>query len=108
MKIWIWKAPPPKNKTIYLRYNSNLSTGGTTEECLKEVNENYLKLAVDACKAIDLKFGGVDLITPNIGNPNVKHAINEINRAPGLRIHYFPDKGVPQNVAKAVIQEILK
>lgn len=83
-----------------------MSTGGTTEECFKEAHPYYLKLAVNACKAIGLKFGGVDLITPDITDPTVKHGINEINRAPGLRIHYFPDKGLPQNVAKEVIKAI--
>lgn len=100
------KTIPDKNQKIYLRYNSNMSTGGTTEECLKEAHQYYLKLAVNACKAIGLKFGGVDLITPDITNPTLKHGINEINRAPGLRIHYFPDKGLPQNVAKDIIKAI--
>lgn len=98
---------PPTKQIIYLRYNSNMSTGGTTEECMKETHPYYLKLAVNACKAIGLKFGGVDLITPDITDPTIKHGINEINRAPGLRIHYFPNKGLPQNVAKQVIKAIL-
>ncbi|HOU75838.1 MAG TPA: ATP-grasp domain-containing protein [Candidatus Dojkabacteria bacterium] len=94
---------PNAQQTVYLRYNSNMSTGGTTEECFNEVHPYYLKLAEDACKVIGLNLGGVDLITPDIKDPTVKHGINEINRAPGLRIHYFPDKGLPQNVAKDIL-----
>lgn len=98
---------PDDQQLVYLRYNSNMSTGGTTEECLSEVHPYYLKLAEDACKTIGLNLGGVDLITPDITDPSVKHAINEINRAPGLRIHYFPDQGLPQNVAKDILSAIL-
>ena len=90
---------PPKDQKIYLRYNANLTTGGTTEECASIVNPYYKDLAVRAVKAIGLKYGGLDLITPDITQP-AKCAINEINYNPGLRLHYKPDTG---NIVKVAI-----
>ncbi|MBN1374002.1 ATP-grasp domain-containing protein [Candidatus Dojkabacteria bacterium] len=99
---------PQTGEVVYLRYNCNLSLGGTTEECLSSVHPEYLATAVKACKAIGLELGGLDLITPDISNPNSKFAINEINRAPGLRIHYYPDKGEPVNVAETILKYTLE
>lgn len=99
---------PTQNERVFLRYNCNMSTGGTTLECLDRTHPKYLEIAVKACQAISLEFGGVDLITPDISNfDGVKCAINEINRAPGLRIHYYPDVGRPVNVAKQIWEYIL-
>jgi len=89
----------PKDQKIFLRYNANLTTGGTTEECASIVNPYYKDLAVRAVKAIGLKYGGLDLITPDITKP-AKCAINEINYNPGLRLHYKPDAG---NIVKVAI-----
>lgn len=88
-----------KDKKIFLRYNANLTTGGTTEECADITHPYYIDLAIKAVKAIGLKYGGVDLITPDITKPT-ECAINEINYNPGLRLHYKPDAG---NIIKVAI-----
>ncbi len=91
--------------TIFVRKNTNLTTGGTTEECLQEVNPYYLEIAINAVKALDMKFGGVDLIAKDITKPG-DCAINEINYNPGLRLHYKVDKGEPVDVAYHIIKYI--
>jgi D-alanine-D-alanine ligase-like ATP-grasp enzyme len=96
---------PELNEEVVLRYNCNLTTGGTTEECSCEVHQYYKDLAVKAVKAVDSEFGGVDIIAENISQPS-KCGVNEINYNPGLRIHYKVDKGDVVKVAVPIMEYI--
>lgn len=98
---------PANGEEVILRYNCNLSTGGTTQECSSQVHQYYRDLAVNAVKAIGTKFGGVDIITPDITKP-AKCGVNEINYNPGLRLHYQVDAGDSINVAVPILEYILK
>ncbi len=90
---------PEEGKEVILRYNCNLTTGGTTQECMKEVHDYYKQMAIKAVKTVGSKFGGVDIITENISKP-AKLVINEINYNPGLRLHYKVNEG---NIVKVAI-----
>lgn len=96
---------PNKDKEILLRNNTNLTTGGRTEEFSKYIHPYYEEIAVKTIKAIGIKLGGVDLITEDITKP-AKYAINEINYNPGLRIHYQVDKGKKVKVAIPIMKYI--
>lgn len=96
---------PDEGQVITLRYNCNLTTGGTTEECSAIVDPYYKELAVKAVKALDLEFGGVDIIAEDITKPG-KCGINEINYNPGLRLHYKADKGEKVKVAVPIMEYI--
>ena len=96
---------PSQGEEIILRYNCNLTTGGTTEECAKETDQYFKDLAVDTIKAIGLEFGGVDIIAEDITKPS-KCAINEVNYNPGLRLHYHADKGNIVKVAVPIMEYI--
>jgi D-alanine-D-alanine ligase-like ATP-grasp enzyme len=98
---------PKEGEEIKLRYNANLTTGGTTQECMNEVHQFYKDLAVNAVKTIGTKFGGVDIITPDITQP-AKCGINEINYNPGLRLHYKVDDGEKVKVAIPIMEYIIK
>lgn len=98
----------PKNgETIIVRFNANLTSGGTVRECLKEVHPDYAKMAVSVVQEIGLRLGGLDVITPDITDPKVKYGINEVNHNPGLRIHYLPDEGEPVDIATTIQQYML-
>ena len=96
---------PKKQEEVILRYNCNLTTGGTTEECAKETDQYYKDLAVETLKVIGLEFGGVDIIAEDITKPG-KCAINEINYNPGLRLHYHAKKGDIVKVAIPIMEYI--
>ncbi len=96
---------PAVNEVVELRMNANLTTGGTTEECSDVAHPFYIDLALKTLDALDLEFGGIDLITPDITSP-VKCAINEVNFNPGLRIHYKVEKGEVKKVAVDVMEYI--
>ncbi len=96
---------PKAGEKITVRNNTNLSTGGQTEEFSEYTHPYYKNLAVKAVKAIGLKFGGVDIIAEDITKPG-NCAINEINYNPGLRIHYKVDKGKKVKVAIPIMEYI--
>lgn len=97
---------PEDGEEVILRYNCNLTTGGTTEECSDEVDSYYKELAIDAVKAIGLELGGVDIIAEDISKPG-KCAINEVNYNPGLRLHYHVNKGKVVKVAVPIMKYIM-
>lgn len=94
---------PEEGKEIILRYNCNLTTGGSTQECMAEVHQHYKDMAIKAVKAVGAKFGGVDIIAENISQPS-KAVINEINYNPGLRLHYKVSQGEVVKVAIPIMK----
>ena len=97
----------PKNKKIYLRDNSNLSTGGDSIDVTNIINVKFKKIAVKAIRAIPhLAYAGIDLMTNNdISQKPTKNSyvIIEMNSSPSIRSHHFPYKGKSHNIAKEII-----
>lgn len=96
---------PSIGEEIVLRYNSNLSTGGTTRECTQSTHEYYKRIAIEAVQAVGLKFSGVDLIVEDITKEG-PCIINELNDAPGLNIHYKPAEGEVLDVAIPIMEYV--
>lgn len=96
---------PPLGERIYLRYNGNLSTGGTARECTGEIHPYNADIAVRAAKIIGLDIAGIDVTTEDISVPICVNdgAVIEINAAPGLRMHLFPSEGKAKNVAGDIL-----
>ena len=95
----------PGGKVFYLKTTANLSTGGISEDVTDTVHSTNIFIAERASKFIDLDICGIDVIAPNLTEPinETGGAIIEVNGAPGFRMHLFPIKGQPRNVAKPVI-----
>jgi cyanophycin synthetase len=69
------------------------------------VHEQNKKLIALAAGIVGLDVAGVDISTVDISRPLTETggAIIEINAAPGIRMHHYPYKGTPRNVAKAIV-----
>ncbi|MCA9374815.1 ATP-grasp domain-containing protein [Candidatus Dojkabacteria bacterium] len=96
---------PHNGEEVILRYNSNLSTGGTTRECTQSTHDYYKQVAINAVKAVGLKLSGVDLIVEDITKEG-PCIINELNDAPGLNIHYKPTEGEVLDVAIPIMEYV--
>lgn len=97
---------PPKNKKIYLRSNSNLSTGGDSIDVTNLVHPAIKKLAVKCVQAIPgLPYAGIDYLTYDITKPprRGKYIVIELNESPMLSMHHFPYLGKQRNIAKEII-----
>jgi glutamate--cysteine ligase/glutathione synthase len=96
---------PQLNETVYLRVNSNISTGGDSYDFTDEIGEDYKAIAVKAAKAAGAKICGADMIIRDIGEEpdENNHSIIELNFNPALHIHNFPYRGVNRQVERRVL-----
>jgi glutamate--cysteine ligase len=96
---------PEKNEIVYLRENSNISTGGDSIDFTDDIINEYKTIAVEAAKAVGAKICGADIIIRDIKEkPNKEnHSIIELNFNPALHIHDFPYKGKNRQVEKKVL-----
>ncbi|MDF5726534.1 MAG: cyanophycin synthetase [Rhizonema sp. PD38] len=100
----------PKDKVCYLRATANLSTGGSAVDRTDEIHPENVWLAQRIVKIIGLDIAGIDIVTSDISRPirEVDGVIVEVNAAPGFRMHIAPSKGIPRNVAGAVMDMLFR
>jgi len=97
---------PANGVKIYLRNNSNLSTGGDSVDYTDIIHPGYKKIAVRAVRAIPgLAYSGIDLMSRDISEKPApgSYIIIEMNSSPGLRSHHEPYSGKSRDAAKEII-----
>ena len=98
---------PAKGRKIYLRKESNISTGGDSIDVTDIVHPELKKIAVTSVKVIPgLACSGVDLMTnKDISKKPTKNSyiIVELNSSPGIYPQHFPYQGKSRNIAKKII-----
>jgi glutamate--cysteine ligase/glutathione synthase len=96
---------PAADETIYLRENSNISTGGDSLDLTDDVHPGYKDLAFAAASAVGAKISGVDMIIPDIAvEPDGQnYGIIELNFNPALHIHDYPYQGENRRVETHVL-----
>ncbi len=96
---------PQNGETVFLRENSNISTGGDSIDFTDQISEAYKKIAVKAAKVVGAKICGADIIIDNIvDNPDSEnYSIIELNFNPALHIHDFPYEGKNRHVEVSVL-----
>ena len=96
---------PQNGEIIYLRENSNISTGGDSIDFTDEMLEKYKIIAVNSAKAVGAKICGADMIIQDVkAKPNKNnHSIIELNFNPILYAHDFPYQGQNRYVEKNVL-----
>lgn len=99
---------PFKDQVVYLRKNSNISTGGDSIDVSDSVHESYKKFAVMATESIGAIFCGVDIILKNPKEPaNLQNfGILECNFNPVLYIHEFPYSGAGVKTGPPVLDAL--
>jgi glutamate--cysteine ligase len=100
-----FRTVPAKGETVYLRENSNISTGGDSIDFTDEIHPGYKEIAVRAAKAVGARICGADIIIRDIGTAPQKdnHSIIELNFNPALHIHDFPYQGKNRQVEKKLL-----
>ncbi len=98
-----------ENKTLMLRENSNLSTGGTSVDCTDEICKENIDICIRSAKAIGLNICGIDLCCEDISKPLYNNGvIVEVNAAPGIRMHHYPSEGISRDVSGAIVSALFK
>ncbi|OON96723.1 MAG: bifunctional glutamate--cysteine ligase/glutathione synthetase [Epulopiscium sp. Nele67-Bin005] len=98
------KYIPSENETVYLRENSNISTGGDSIDYTDKIGDEFKMIAVKAALAVGAKICGVDMIIEDYKNPDRGFGIIELNFNPAIHIHSFPYKGEERQIAKKILE----
>lgn len=98
---------PTKGTIVYLRENSNISTGGDSFDYTDTIDDSYKQAAIDMTKALGAVVCGVDLIIPDYTKPSTKtnpgYAVIEANFNPAMHMHTFPYKGQGRRLTMAIL-----
>jgi glutamate--cysteine ligase len=96
---------PDDNQTVWLRKNSNMSTGGDTIDVTDQIHPGYKDIAERSSQFANAKICGVDIIVENLETEPTtnNHIIVELNFNPVLLIHNYPSEGKNRNVGKYVL-----
>ncbi|MVX65823.1 bifunctional glutamate--cysteine ligase GshA/glutathione synthetase GshB [Clostridium chromiireducens] len=95
---------PQKDEVIYLRENSNISTGGDSIDYTDDIPDKFKKIAIEAARAVNARICGVDMMLEDYCNENSNYAIIELNFNPAIHIHCYPYKGVERNIGVEVLK----
>lgn len=94
---------PEEGKKVFLRKNSNISTGGDSVDVTDIAHESYKRLAVQAARAVDAKICGVDIIIADSLDKEGDYRILELNFNPVLYIHNYPFQGKDRRVGEKIL-----
>lgn len=95
----------PKGDQVFLRENSNISTGGDSIEVLEDMHESYKEIAIKMAKALNVNITGLDLMIEDLNVPASKdnYALIEANFNPMMMMHIYPAYGQGKRVTKDLL-----
>ncbi|MBU4439680.1 MAG: bifunctional glutamate--cysteine ligase GshA/glutathione synthetase GshB [Acetobacterium sp.] len=96
---------PEHGETVFLRENSNISTGGDSLDFTDNIIDDYKAIAVAAAQAVGARICGADIIIRDIREkPDAtNYSIIELNFNPALHIHNYPFVGENRHVDDKVL-----
>lgn len=87
---------------VFLRENSNISTGGDSIDYTDRIADSYKQIAVAAAKAVGATICGVDMMIPSLEREG-DYGIIELNFNPAIHIHSFPYEGKERPIGETVL-----
>ncbi len=100
-----FESVPDAGRTVFLRKNSNISTGGDSIDFTDDVHPGYKDIAAAAAASVGALICGVDMMVRDVtAEPTGdNYGVIELNFNPALHIHDFPYKGKNRGVEKHVL-----
>ncbi len=87
---------------VFLRENSNISTGGDSIDYTDQISDSYKRIAVESARAIGATICGVDMMIPSLAREG-DYGIIELNFNPAIHIHSFPYEGKERPIGETVL-----
>ncbi|MDK2961248.1 MAG: glutamate--cysteine ligase [Eubacteriaceae bacterium] len=97
---------PKEGQRVYLRGNSNISTGGDSIDFSDLIKESFKQVALDAAKAVNATFCGVDMIIEDYENEDSQFSIIEMNYNPMISMQAFPFEGKNRRLGYNILKAI--
>ncbi|MCW1035155.1 bifunctional glutamate--cysteine ligase GshA/glutathione synthetase GshB [Streptococcus anginosus] len=100
----------PQGIQVFLRRNSNISTGGDSVDVTETMHTSYKELAAEMAAAMGAWVCGVDLIIPNSTLPASKNNPNctciELNFNPSMYMHTYCAEGPGQSITPKILAKL--
>ena len=100
----------PQGGQVFLRRNSNISTGGDSVDVTETMHTSYKELAAEMAAAMGAWVCGVDLIIPNSTLPASKNNSNctciELNFNPSMYMHTYCAEGPGQSITPKILAKL--
>ncbi|KNZ42182.1 bifunctional glutamate--cysteine ligase GshA/glutathione synthetase GshB [Acetobacterium bakii] len=100
------KSVPESGTMIFLRGNSNISTGGDSIDFTEKMHSHFSEIALCAARAFKAKFCGVDIIIEDYKNPESPYGIIELNFNPMIVMHAFPFEGKERRLGYDILKTL--
>ncbi len=99
---------PVKDEIVFLRENSNISTGGDSLDFTDLIHQSYKDEAERAAKAVGANITGVDMMIEKITDirTDKNSTIIELNFNPAIHIHCYPYKGINRRLGQQVLKAL--
>uniref|UniRef100_UPI003A939CD2 bifunctional glutamate--cysteine ligase GshA/glutathione synthetase GshB n=1 Tax=Eubacterium maltosivorans TaxID=2041044 RepID=UPI003A939CD2 len=96
----------PDGKTVYLRGNSNISTGGDSIDMTDEMPNFFKRIAVEAAASVKAVFCGVDIIIEDYRDEKSPFGIIELNFNPSTDMHAYPYQGTERRTGEFILRAL--
>lgn len=99
---------PDKGEVVYLRENSNISTGGDSVDFTDVISKSYKDIAIKSAEIVGAKLCGVDMMIEDIEQEprQDNYGIIELNFNPAVHIHSFPYKGKNRKIGDKILDAL--
>ncbi len=99
---------PAKSEIVYLRENSNISTGGDSLDFTDDIHPSYKNIAIKASRALNVNITGLDMMIDDISSEATKdnYSIIEMNFNPAIHIHCHPFKGTNRKLNHKILDAL--
>ncbi|MCT4672421.1 MAG: bifunctional glutamate--cysteine ligase GshA/glutathione synthetase GshB [Prolixibacteraceae bacterium] len=99
---------PQKNQQVFLRENSNISTGGDSLDYTDKIHSSYFDIAQKASKAMGVAITGLDMMIQDITAPATpdNYSIIEMNFNPAIHIHCYPYIGKNRRLNEKILDAL--
>lgn len=95
---------PKKDEIVYLRENSNISTGGDSVDYTDDIPQRFKNIAVKSSQSMGANICGVDMMIDDYKDEDSSYAIIELNFNPAIHIHSYPYIGKEREIAKEILK----
>lgn len=101
---------PEAGKVVLLATSANLSHGGDSVDVTDELHPSVAAIAVKACKAVGIKYCGVDILMEDHSKPASEQSIGicELNSRASVPFIDYPVYGDSQGLAEKVFEVMAK
>jgi len=103
-----FESIPEKDKIVFLRENSNISTGGDSIDFTDDIHQSYKDISSKASRALGVAITGLDIMIDDYtqqASPE-NQAIIELNFNPAIHIHCYPFIGKNRRLNEKILEAL--